>query len=204
MHRPSLPFLNGHSASTSISAISVDSISSYGGGGGGGYAPSTYAQSTIAASTIMPNMMVQPVRDTETTAWVEGHCFDWCGENAASCTICDERAEHDGIYKCTSCGAYSHGRCLGFVSLVCPQAFHEDRIRVAFVRCLASLMYTYRKYLGRPNRDQKKNGQLYAFDMDGFVKSLPYEQQEYAMMMRETQRKNHPAHIRSPHLSLVR
>lgn len=199
MHRPSLPFLNGHSASTSISAISVDSISSYG-GGGGGYAPSTYAQSTIAASTIMPNMMVQPVRDTETTAWVEGHCFDWCGENAASCTICDERAEHDGIYKCTSCGAYSHGRCLGFVSLVCPQAFHEDRIRVAFVRCLASLIYTYRKYLGRPNRDQKKNGQLYAFDMDGFVKSLPYEQQEYAMMMRETQRKIHPIYICSPTL----
>lgn len=190
MHRPSLPFLNGHSASTSISAISVDSISSYGGGGGGGgYAPSTYAQSTIAASTIMPNMMVQPVRDTETTAWVEGHCFEWCGESTASCTICDERSEGGGIYKCTGCSAYSHGRCLGFVCLVCPQAFHEDRIRVAFVRCLASLMYTYRKYLGRPTREQKNNGQLYAFDMDGFVKSLPYEQQEYAMTMRETQRK---------------
>ncbi|MBE3049494.1 hypothetical protein IMZ48_44745, partial [Candidatus Bathyarchaeota archaeon] len=145
MHRPSLPFLNGHSASTSVSAISVDSMSSYGGGGGGGgggYAPSTYAQSTIAASTIMPNMMVQPVHDTETTAWVEGHCFEWCGETAASCTICDERAEGDGIYKCTGCGTYTHGRCLGFVCLVRPQAFHEDRIRVAFVRCLASLMYT--------------------------------------------------------------
>lgn len=188
MHRPSLPFLNGHSASTSISAISVDSISSYG-GGGGGYAPSTYAQSTIAASTVMPNMMVQPVHDTETTAWVEGHCFEWCRDNAASCTICDERAEGDGIYMCTGCGAYSHGRCLGFVCLVCRKAFHEDRIRVAFVRCLASLMYTYRKYLGRPTREQKKNGQLYAFDMDGFVRSLPYEQQEYAGTMRETQRK---------------
>lgn len=192
MHRPSLPFLNGHSASTSVSAISVDSIMSSG-GGTGGYAPSAYAQSTVAASTIMPNMMVQPVQDTETTAWVEGHCFEWCGDNAASCRICDDRAEGDGIYKCTGCGAYSHGRCLGFVCLVCPQAFHEDRIRVAFVRCLASLMYTYRKHLGRPTKEQKNNGQLYAFDMDGFVRSLPYEQQEYAATMRETQRRIHPS-----------
>ncbi|PKS09686.1 hypothetical protein jhhlp_004306 [Lomentospora prolificans] len=198
LHRPSLPFLNGHSASMSISAISVDSVSSYGGGcgAGAGYCPSTYAQSTLAASTIMPNMMVQPVQNTETTAWVEGHCFDWCDENAACCSICDERAEMDGIYKCSGCGAYSHGRCLGFVCLVCPKAFHADRVRVAFVRCLASLMYTYRKFLGRPTKEQKKNGQLYAFDMDGFIKSLPYEQQEYAMTMRETQAFNEFIHER--------
>lgn len=188
LHRPSLPFLNGHSASMSISAISVDSVSSYGvGGGGGGYAPSTYAQSTLAASTIMPNMMVQPVHNTETTVWVEGHCFDWCEENAASCSICDDRAETDGIYKCSGCGTHSHGRCLGFVSLVCPRAFHADRVRVAFVRCLASLIYTYRKFLGRPSKEQRNNGQLYAFDMDGFIKSLPYEQQEYAVTLRDTQ-----------------
>ncbi|SPO05772.1 related to lustrin A [Cephalotrichum gorgonifer] len=195
MHRPSLPFLNGHAASTSISSISVDSVSSYG-VGGGGYAPSTYAQSTLAASTIMPNMMVQPVRNTETTAWVEGHCFDWCEDTAASCTICNERAEMEGIYKCAGCGAYSHGRCLGFVCIVCPPAFHEDRVRVAFIRCIASLTYTYRKYLGRPSKIQRNNGQLYAFDMAGFVKSLPHEQQEYAMTMRETQTFNEFIHER--------
>jgi hypothetical protein len=80
-----------------------------------------------------------------------------------------------------------HERCLGLVSLVCPAAFHAERVRAAFVRCLASLLYTYRRHLGRPNKNQKANGYLYAFDMEGFIKSLPYDQQEYAQMMKETQ-----------------
>ncbi|KAK1754305.1 DENN domain-containing protein 5B [Echria macrotheca] len=196
LHRPSLPFLNGHAQNLSISAISIDSQSSF-----GGYAPSTYAQSTIAASTIMPNMMIQPVRNTENTVWVEGHCFEWTPEETnSSCTICDDRSEGDGLYKCTGCNCLAHNRCLGFVSLVCPQAFHAERVRAAFVRCLASLLYTYRKHLGRPTRDQKANGQLYAFDMDGFIKSLPYDQQEYAMMMRDTQAFNEFIHERERHL----
>lgn len=189
VHRPSLPFLNGHGASMSISAISVDSqSSSFGVGGGAAYAPSMYAQSTLAASTIMPNMLIHPVQNTDTTIWVEGHCFNWMANDASSsCTVCDERSEGDGIYKCTGCGALSHGKCLGCVSLVCPQAFHEDRVRAAFVRCMASLFYTYRKYLGRPSKEQKNNGRIYSFDMNGFIKSLPYDQQEYATMLRETQ-----------------
>ncbi|KAK8039114.1 DENN domain-containing protein [Apiospora rasikravindrae] len=191
-HRPNMSYLNGHQANLSISAISVDSKSSY-----GGYAPSTYAQSTIAASTIMPNMLVQPVHDTETTVWVEGHCFDFNLQDSTSqCSICDERAEGDGIYKCQGCLAVSHGRCLGCVSLVCPAAFHADKVRAAFVRCQASLLYTYRKYLGRPSKDQRNAGQLYAFDMNGFIKSMPYDQQEYGSMMKETQLFNEFVHER--------
>ncbi|KAI1111241.1 dDENN domain-containing protein [Nemania sp. NC0429] len=194
-HRPHAPFLNGHQANLSISAISIDSQSSY--GGYGGYAPSTYAQSTLAASTVMPNMLVQPVHNTETRAWVEGHCFDFSKNDVGViCTICDDRSEGDGCYKCSGCGAISHGRCLGCVSLVCPVAFNTDKIRAAFVRCQASLLFTYRKHLGRPSKDQKTNGQLYAFDMNGFIKSLPYEQQEYAGMMRETQAFNEFIHLR--------
>ncbi|KAL9943442.1 hypothetical protein D7B24_007797 [Verticillium nonalfalfae] len=199
LHRPSIPFLNGngHAPSMSISAISVDSQpyaqSSY----GGGYAPSTYAQSTLAASTIMPNMLIQPVFNTETTVWVEGHCFNWEeGALSSSCSVCDDRAEGDGIYKCSGCSAFAHGRCLGCVSLACHQSFYPDRVRAAFVRCLASLLYTYRKHLGRPSKDQKNNGRMYAFDMDGFIKSLPYDQQEYANMMRETQAFNEFIHER--------
>ncbi|KAF9877783.1 DENN domain-containing protein [Colletotrichum karsti] len=199
LHRPSLPFLNGHNASMSVSAISVDSQSSYG-GYGGGYAPSTYAQSTIAASTIMPNMLIQPVRNTETTVWVEGHCFNWIAHDMSStCTVCDDKSEGDGIYECAHCGAYAHSRCLGHASIVCSEAFHPDRVRAAFVRCLASLLYTYRKHLGRPNKDQKSNGQLYAFDMAGFVKSLPYDQQPYATMLRDTQAFNEFIHERETH-----
>ncbi|KAK3386966.1 AEX-3 domain-containing protein [Podospora didyma] len=194
LHRPSLPFLNGHGQNMSISAISIDTQSSY-----GGYAPSTYAQSTIAASTIMPNMLIQPVRNTENTVWVEGHCFNWTTDEievGSSCTICEERSEGNGLYKCSGCGCLAHNQCLGFVSLVCPEAFHAERVRAAFVRCLASLLYTYRKHLSRPTRDQKANGQLYAFDMDGFIRSLPYDQQEYANMMRETQAFNEFIHER--------
>lgn len=189
MHKPSLPLLNGHQPNTSISGFSVVSESSF----GGGYAPSAYAQSTLAASTIMPCMQIQPVRNTETTVWVEGHCFSLNSkDSSSSCTICDDKSEGDGFYECTSCKTVAHGRCLGQVSLVCPEAFHPDRVRAAFVRCLASLLYTYRKHLGRPNKQQKSNGQLYAFDMDGFIRSLPYDQQEYATMMRDTQGKYTP------------
>ncbi|PFH56678.1 hypothetical protein XA68_16169 [Ophiocordyceps unilateralis] len=183
-HRAGVSLLNGHQPNASISGISVDSQSSF----GGGYAPSTYAQSTLAASTIMPSMQVQPVRNTETTVWVEGHCFCLSPDDATSaCAICDERSDSDGVYSCNACKTVAHGRCLGQVSLVCPEAFHADRVRAAFVRCMASLLYTYRKHLGRPSKQQKSNGQLYAFDMDGFIKGLPYEQQEYAAMLRDTQ-----------------
>lgn len=185
LHRPSLPFLNGHGQSLSISAVSLDSRSSF---GGGGYAPSTYAQSTLAASTVMPNMLMQPVQNTDTTVWVEGHRFEWDpSETAATCAICDGKPEGDGMYRCSGCSCLSHSRCLVAASLVCPDAFHAERVRAAFVRCLASLLYTYRKHLGRPTREQKANGQLYAFDMGAFIRSLPYEQQEYTTMMKDTQ-----------------
>ncbi|RYO78817.1 hypothetical protein DL766_008722 [Monosporascus sp. MC13-8B] len=193
VHKQSLPFLNGHQANLSISAISIDSQSSY----GGGYAPSTYAQSTIAASTVMPNMLIQPVENTDTIVWVEGHCFNFIARDVTSiCAVCDERAEGDGCYKCSGCGTVSHGRCLGCVSLVCPIAFSSDKVRAAFVRCMASLLYTYRKHLGRPTKEQKNNGQLFGFDMAGFIKSLPYDQQDYATMMRDTQAFNEFIHMR--------
>lgn len=197
LRRPSIPFNNGHSSSLSTSALSImDSKSTY------GYAPSTYAASTLAASTIMPNMLLQPVRNTDTTVWVEGHCFVWQRNDTSSvCTICDDKPEGDGIYKCTSCSTISHGRCLGQVSLVCPSAFNADRVRAAFVRCFASLFYTYRKHLNRPTKDQKSNGQLYGFDMDGFIKSLPNEQQEYTAMLKQTQGK-HSTPFRVIHANL--
>jgi len=191
IRKPSIPFSNGHSSSLSTSALSMDAKSTY------GYAPSTYAPSTLAASTIMPNMLMQPVHNTDTTIWVEGHCFEWhVHDNSSVCSICDEKPEGDGIYKCNSCATISHGRCLGQVSLVCPSAFHADRVRAAFVRCFASMFYTYRKHLCRPTRDQKGSGQIYGFDMDGFLRSLPHEQQEYTAMLKQTQAFNEFIHER--------
>ncbi|KAI9815019.1 MAG: hypothetical protein M1827_002862 [Pycnora praestabilis] len=180
LRRPSLPF-NGHSASLSTSTVATDNNSSY------RYAPSSYATSTLAASTVMPNMLMQPVRDTDTTSWIEGHCLQWRPKDEKStCSVCDDKAE-DGIYKCAGCDINAHGRCAPQLCVVCPAAFHPEQIRAAFVRCFASLFYTYRKYLQPAAADQKKTGMVYQFNMDGFMKSLPRENAEYMHVLQQTQ-----------------
>jgi hypothetical protein len=94
MRRPSQPFL-GHASSASTSSLSHELRA------GSSYAPSVYAQSTLAASTIMPGMAMQPVRNTATTQWQEGHCLQYRPhEEKAVCSICDEKSD-DGLYRCT-------------------------------------------------------------------------------------------------------
>ena len=178
--RPSIPF-GGHASSHSTTTILTDSRAR------STYAPSTYAQSTIAASTIMPHLLVQPVRNTETTTWVEGHCLQWQPyDDKAMCSICDERADED-IYRCSNCGIHAHNRCIQQISIVCSSAFHPEQIRAAFVRCFASLFYTYRKYLQPATGDARKNRQLYRFNMDGFIRSMPHENAAYVAMLQQTQ-----------------
>lgn len=73
------------------------------------YARSVDAQSTLAPSTINADMMVQPVRDNESTKWIEGHCFlRKSRDKKSTCAICDERCE-DECFRC-SCES-SHTRC---------------------------------------------------------------------------------------------
>jgi len=180
VRRPSLPF-SGHSSKQSMATISTGSCAM------STYAPSTYAQSTLAASTVMPNMLMQPVRNNESTSWIEGHCFQWrLRDDRSVCTICDDKAE-DGIYRCSGCGINAHGRCAQQVTVVCPVAFHPDQVRAAFARCFAALFYTYRKYIGPPTKEQRKSGMLYGFNMDGFLRSLPHENAEYMRMLQQTQ-----------------
>lgn len=177
--RPSAPL--GHTASLSTTTLGPDFQAR------STYAPSTYAQSTIAASTVMPQIYYQPVQSGGGTCFAEGHCLQWqTSEQRSGCAICDERAE-DGIYKCSGCSIYVHNRCVSQVHLVCPVAFRPEQVRAAFVRCFASLFYTYRKHLGPPSADQKKAGMIYRFDTDGFIRSLPHENGEYVAMLRETQ-----------------
>lgn len=98
IRRPSQPNIISHHATSSTSTL---------GGGNGNptttsnYAPSVYAQSTLAASTIMPQMMVQPVRDNETQKWVEGHCFlRRLKDGKSICAVCDERCEEES-FRCS-------------------------------------------------------------------------------------------------------
>ena len=186
IRRPSIPFnVSGHASNLSVSTVSTE-------GRGSTYtpsiiAPSTYAQSTIAASTIMPNMLYQPVHNSDTTCWVEGHCLEFkAREYNVLCSVCDERAD-DGIYRCSGCSMTAHARCTIQVGLVCSAAFHPEQIRAAFVRCFASLLYTYRKFLQAPTGDSKKSGMLFRFNMDAFAKSLPKEHAEYIALLRQTQ-----------------
>jgi len=95
LRRPSVP-LTGHSPSPSTSSL-TDSQSIF-----NQYPPSVYSPSTIAASTIMPNMLMQPVRNTDTMRWVEGHCMVWKQHDVDSvCSICEEKSD-EGIYTCSS------------------------------------------------------------------------------------------------------
>lgn len=194
IRRPSIPFSrtsSGHSSSLSTTTISTDSHP-----GTSTYAPSTYANSTLAASTVMPNMLMKPVHNSETTTWVEGHCLQWKANDLVSaCTICEDKAEN-GIYACIGCNIKAHGRCAQQISIVCPSAFHPEQVRAAFVRCFASLLYTYRKYLIPAAGPQKKSGMLYTFNMDGFLRSMPRENAEYLATLRQTQGFNEFIHER--------
>lgn len=94
--RPSVPFAGaGHHSAASVSTLNTDYSTP------SGYAPSTYAQSSMAASTIMPQALMQPVKNTKETQYVEGHCMHWNGKAPkTTCSICSDRAD-DGVYKCT-------------------------------------------------------------------------------------------------------
>ena len=181
--KPSLPFL-GHSSNQSIATAAPDSQT-----GTSIYAPSVYAQSTLAASTIMPGMLMQLVRNTEDTTWVEGHCLQWRPtDGRCTCSICDEKAD-EGFYRCSGCGTAVHNRCANQLYILCPAAFYPEQIRAAFVRCFASLFYMYRKYMQAPSTEQRKNGMVYRFNMNGFLRSLPHENADYIAVLQQTQGK---------------
>ncbi|EMC97616.1 hypothetical protein BAUCODRAFT_459889 [Baudoinia panamericana UAMH 10762] len=180
VRRPSQPSIaTGHQPSMSTSTL--------GNGASSNYAPSVYAQSTLAASTIMPQMMVQPVRDDETTKWIEGHCLVRRAKDGKSiCSICDDRCD-DESFRCSGCGITAHFRCLSGVCLVCPNAFRADQVRAAFVRCFASLFYTYRRFLHPASGERRKAGMIYHFNMQQFLRSVPHGDSEYMAMLQQSQ-----------------
>lgn len=189
LRRPSLPFAPHHSPSNSTSSLYsvTDGNSIYNSSMGSHYAPSTYSPSTIAASTIMPSFFAQPIRNTDNQKWVEGHCLMWKSNSLAPiCRICEEPSD-DGMYSCQNCDVVCHARCSQQIMLPCPDAFFPEQIRAAFVRCFASLFYQYRKFLQPQGAKEKKEGRLYKFNMDNFMKSLPLEVAEYMAKLEQTQ-----------------
>ncbi|KAF1928719.1 dDENN domain-containing protein [Didymella exigua CBS 183.55] len=189
MRRPSQPML-GHAPSASTSSLSQELRA------GSSYAPSVYAQSTLAASTIMPGMAMQPVRNTATVQWQEGHCLQWRPhEDKAACSICEEKSD-EGLYRCSGCTTHAHARCAPSICIVCPTAFRPDQVRASFVRCFASLLYTYRRYLVPASGDRKKSGMHYQFKMEEFMKNQPAENMGYLTTLQQTQAFNEFIHER--------
>ena len=115
----------------------------------------------------------------------------------ATCLVCAERPDESGpMFRCTGCSMHAHARCIGMIGLVCPAAFHPEQVRAAFVRCYASLLYTYRKHLQSASGEAKRSGLLFSFDNKGFLKSLPRENAEYVAMLQQTQAFNEFVHER--------
>jgi hypothetical protein len=189
IRRPSQPLL-GHTPSASTSALSQEFRA------GSSYAPSVYAQSTLAASTIMPGTAMQPVRNTDSVQWQEGHCLHWRPhEDKAVCSICEEKSD-EGLFRCSGCLTHAHARCAGEICIVCPSAFRPDQVRASFVRCFASILYTYRRYMVPATGDRKKSGMHYQFKMDEFMKNQPGENVQYLTALQQTQAFNEFIHER--------
>jgi hypothetical protein len=87
----------------------------------------------------------------------------------------------------TGCTTFAHGRCLESICIVCPTAFRPDQVRASFVRCFASLLYTYRRFLVPATGERKKAGMLYQFKMEEFMKSQPNENVQYLAALQQTQ-----------------
>ncbi|KAH0270174.1 DENN-domain-containing protein, partial [Aureobasidium melanogenum] len=77
-----------------------------------------------------------------------------------------------------------------------PLAFRPEAVRAVFVRCFASLLYTYRRFMHPASGERRKAGMVYHFNMDQFIRSVPGEATEYITMMRDTQMFNEFIHER--------
>jgi hypothetical protein len=181
LRKASIPFVK-HNASLSTSTTLSENRSA------SSYAPSMYAQSTVAASTIMPGMTTtQTFSNGGGVNWCEGHCLQWrAADGPSTCIVCDDKAQ-DGFYRCAGCGFTIHDRCANQISVVCTAAFYPDQIRAAFARCMASLLYTYRKFMQPAPSQKRGQGPVYKFDHESFTRSLPIDHAEYMEMLRQTQ-----------------
>lgn len=67
--------------------------------------------------------------------------------------------------------------------------FSPDRIRAAFLRCYASLLFNYRKHLEPVPASQRKTaeGKLYDFKMSAFLRAASRDTTSYLEMLSETQ-----------------
>ena len=145
--------------------------------------------------------------ESDTVQWREGHCLRWKEHlNHSDCKICFGLFEGKGFVcdgyspspyqnlrrKLTSLGCQLavHHQCLDAVTLPClsPANFCPHRIRAAFLRCFASLLFNYRKALEPvPNDMRAVGGVLFNFKAHQFLRSASREAAPYLQLVCETQ-----------------
>jgi dDENN domain len=95
-------------------------------------------------------------------------------------------------YLTIDCRLSVHHHCLDAITLPCLSAanFSADRIRAAFLRCFASLLFNYRKHL-EPLPPQTQNSgseaQIFNFKLAGFLRAASRDSAAYLEMLSETQ-----------------
>ena len=127
--------------------------------------------------------------NSSTSQVVEGHLLQsHAMDERSACAVCDESGhDADVILRCAGCPLVSHARCAPEITVVCADAFRPDQVRAAFVRCFASLLYTYRRHLCIADHKQRRNGLLYSFNSEGFLRSLPGDCTEFVNVLLNTQ-----------------
>jgi hypothetical protein len=90
------------------------------------------------------------------------------------------------------CRLNVHHRCLDAVTLPClsPANFSPDRIRAAFLRCFASMLYNYRKYMEpiAPNdRRPHDVGKHSNFKASAFTRAAPRDSVHFLDCLLDTQ-----------------
>jgi hypothetical protein len=131
-----------------------------------------------------------PMPNSSASQLVEGHLLQphASPDERSACAVCDESGhDADVMLRCAGCPLVSHARCASEVSVVCANAFRPDQVRAAFVRCFASLLYTYRRHLCIADHKQRRNGLLYSFNSEGFLRSLPSDCTEFVGVLLNTQ-----------------
>ncbi|KAK9245955.1 AEX-3 domain-containing protein [Lipomyces tetrasporus] len=120
---------------------------------------------------------------------IEGHILRLVISENLRCSVClDGPLTKSNVLVCESCHAQVHTTCLSTVVIPCtPSSFHASRVRAAFVRSIATLLYSYRQFLDRVQDYTSMVTTLYRFRQQDFLTSLPKEQMPYTRFLLSTQ-----------------
>ncbi|KAK9487746.1 AEX-3 domain-containing protein [Lipomyces starkeyi] len=119
---------------------------------------------------------------------MEGHILHLMMSPDTRCSVCLDGPLASNILGCESCHMQVHTTCLSTVVLPCaPTSFHTSRVRAAFIKSMATLLYNYRWYLDRVHNKTCEVAKLYRFRKQDFLTSLPKEQMPYTRFLLSTQ-----------------